>query len=96
MSIRSALGIRSVSRVLIVGAAVALAMSTGLASAQPSRSPGWRVVYRNAEDSFLGVTATAPNNAWAAGLTSTGKPFVRHWNGRSWGSASCFGDPVRL
>lgn len=88
MSIRSTLGIRSVSRVLIVGAAVALAMSTGLASAQPSRSPGWRVVYRNAEDSFLAVTATAPNNAWAAGFTRTSQPFVRHWNGRSWGSAT--------
>ena len=33
-----------------------------------------------------GVTATAPNDAWAVGFTgsATGQPLILHWNGRSW------------
>jgi len=33
-----------------------------------------------------GVTATAPNDAWAVGFTgsATGQPLTLHWNGRSW------------
>ena len=66
-------------------------------SAGAATAPGWRVNanVRNAgySDQLGGVTADAPDDAWAVGSSqvdnqATYQPLVSHWNGTSWQQVS--------
>lgn len=86
-----------IRRAVLVVPATALALTSGLASAQAARPPGWRIattISVPANSSLLTSVAVADRrHAWAVGLASNSsassiQPLVASWNGSAWAQVS--------
>src|SRR5262245_61138164 len=85
-----------IRRALLAGPAAALALTTGVASAEAAGTPGWRTVKTVSvlsDTGLFGVTTSGARHAWAVGLTqssdgSTSQPVVESWNGSAWSPVS--------
>ena len=75
-------------------AAVGAGAAAGLATpASASTATQWRIakVWVRATGHFESIAATAPNNAWAVGATSGGRPMAAHWSGHAWQAVTISG-----
>jgi len=85
-----------VRRALLIAPATALALTTGIASAQTTGTFGWRTVKTVsvlAQTALFGVTTSGPAHAWAVGpaISSDGNtslPVVESWDGSAWAQVS--------
>jgi hypothetical protein len=85
-----------IRRTLLVGPAAALALTTGVASAEAAGTPGWRTITTVSvlsQTGLFGVTTSGARHAWAVGIASssdgsTNEPVVESWNGSAWSQVS--------
>ena len=85
-----------IRRALLVGPAAALALTTGVPSAEAAGPPGWRTlttVSVLSQTGLFGVTTSGARHAWAVGTASssdgsTNEPVVESWNGSAWSHVS--------
>jgi hypothetical protein len=78
-------------RAVVVSAGGALALASGMLSAQAATVGGWRVdatVSVSGRPTFMTtVDAVSTSDAWALGFSaahSTESAVIRHWNGKAW------------
>ena len=83
----------------VAGLAVVVGLLVAPGSAQASSSAWYQVHRASARGSFDQTAAISRNNIWSVGRTYTAsgkeiyKPFIRHYDGRSWKTVTIPGTP---
>ncbi len=86
---------------LSLALAITVAAAGDAPAAQAARSsticgPTWTVAPTQASVlSWTGISATAPNDAWAVG-NANANTYIEHWNGTSWTNAATLANSILL